>query len=237
MGIMAIRPSGAAWRAGVLALVMLQGGCAVGIVSVRTPERPTVEGPSALSERVSFDACIQMDSPLLLPPLDADKIRDARRKRLAARVRSGLSLMGIEAELVAQAGSPARFTITEDVKWKHDWTVRLSMLTFSVLPGYAEEVHRLQVSLSEPDSREAGRIAHLQYESAVRNFIWLPLIVHPDFIGSMNGAWESAKAKNASEVAFSGMIQRLADDLRVSLGRDGALSSWSEEDGVACPQQ
>lgn len=50
----------------------------------------------------------------------------------------------------------------------------------------------------------------------------------------MNGGWESGKAKTASEVAFTGMFQRLADDLRGVLGRDGTLSPWREADGVAC---
>lgn len=231
-------PSGLAlsarWRAGILAQAILLGGCSVGIVSVRTPERLPAESLPTLADRVSFDACVQMDSPRPLTPLEVDHAR----RQFAERIRRALSLAGVEAELVAEAGSRAHFTVTENaVKWEHDGTFILSMLTFSVLPGYLEEVHGLQVALAVRDPQGATRVAHLKYEGMVRGFTWLPLIVHPDFVGTMNAAWESAKMKNATEVAFEGMIQQLADALRDTLGRDGALSSWREADGVACPRQ
>jgi hypothetical protein len=216
---------------------MLLSGCAVGIVSVRPPDRLPAESLPALTERVSFDACIRISSPPPLTPIQARQLRE-QRMELADRIRRALSRAGVESELVAQAGSPAHFTVTEDeVRWEHDGTFILSMLTFSLLPGYLEEVHGLQVALSVRDPRGAGRVAPLKYEAVVRGFSWLPLIVHPDFIGSINGGWESAKAKNAGEVAFEGMIHRLADDLRNTLGRDGALSSWSDADGVVCLKQ
>lgn len=142
---------------------MLLDGCAVGIVSVRTPERLPAAAPPPLPYRVSFDACARMDSEPLANPLEVDRIRGSQRKWLADRVRMALISEGIEAELVAKEGSPARFTVTEDeVELKHGWSFLLSMFTFSVVPGYLEEVHRLQVSLSEPGSRDTGRIAHLQ---------------------------------------------------------------------------
>jgi hypothetical protein len=187
-----------------------------------------------LTERLRFDACIPMDSPQPLTPLQVAHAR----KRLADRIRRTLASAGVEAELVAEAGLPAHFTVTEaEVRWEHDATFALSMLTFSVLPGYLEELHGLRVALSVRDPQGGARVAHLEYEGVVRAFTWLPLIVHPDLVGSLSGGWESEKSRHAKDAAFEGMIRQLADTLRETLGRDGALASWREADGVACPTQ
>lgn len=225
-----------AWRVGVLAHAVLLSGCIVGIVSVRTPERLPAAALPPLPQRLSFDVCPSVNLPRPLTAVQADHVRDAR-KRLADRIRGALSLAGVDAELV-RAGSPAHFTVTEVEKaFEHDGTFLLSLLTFSVLPGYMETVSGLQVALSVRDPQGAIQFAPLRYEAAVRVFTWLPLIVYPDLVGNMGGGWESAKSKAADGVALDGMILRLADDLRERLGRDPVPWAEREARGAFCPMR
>lgn len=218
---------GAARRTGMLAPVILLSGCAVGIVSVRTPERLPAESLPPLTRRVSFDVCI----PPGRGPLTPAQI-EHERKTQGDRIHAALSRAGVEAELTSSPGSPARFTVTERVQHEHVWSGLLSFFTLSVIPGYVVDRRTLDVDLALGNPAQAGTREHLEYETRASTFIWVPLIVYPDVFVGINGGWVSAKGKDAG---FEGTVQRLADDLRHRLGRGEPDSPWSEVDGVVCP--
>jgi hypothetical protein len=192
--------------------ILAVGGCAVGIARVRAPERLPAEGLPALARRVTFDVCAPS------------------REALAGRIREALARAGVQAELVAGPGLPADFTVTlRERRYEHGWSMALSMLTFSIVPGYLAERHDVEAHVG---------LERLVYERGVDGYLWAPFIFRPDFIGSVNGGWESARYKGMYEgmgAGFDETIQRLADDLRARLGREVAAAPSSEAAGVTCP--
>jgi hypothetical protein len=151
-----------------------------------------------------------------------------------------LSRAGVQADLVSGPGRPAHFTVTQrDREYEHEWSMFLSMFTFSVIPGYLAERYNVEVDIAWRNPATGEMREHLVYERGVDAFVWAPFIVHPDFIGSINGAWESARYKdiykNAANAGFEGAILRLADDLRIRFGRGGLDGPPSAVVGVTCP--
>ena len=138
----------------------------------------------------------------------------------------------MSAELTAAPGSPADFTVTLRDDMGPMWSFVVSLVTLSVVPGYAAERHTLDVNLPWRDAVQAEKTEHLQYQSRTHLFIWLPLIVAPDFILVVSDGWESP---NLEDGGFKQMIERLGDDLRARLGRDGAEVPELGRRSVACP--
>lgn len=210
------------WKLALLLPAIALGGCAVGIARIHAPERSPVRSAPPLTRRVTFDVC---SSP---------------REAGAERIREELSRAGIEADLVSPPGASARFTVTlRERRYEMGWSMFLSMFTFSIIPGYLAERYDIEVDIASRDAAKGDMREHLVYERGVDAFVWAPFIVHPDFIGSVNGAWESEKYKriyeNVQAAGFAQAVQRLADDLRARLGREGPGSPSSEVAGVSCP--
>lgn len=228
---------GAAKFASMLAAALVMGGCVVGVSRIRTPERLAAEDLPHLTRRVSFDACVWVKEGPSDLPADVERSRSLQRERLAKRVSEALLRGGVHADLVAAPGMPARFTVIErDPRSEHLWTTILSGVTLSVIPGYSTERYTLDVVLAAPDSSQAEEgHEHLRYEAVNSISTWLPLIVSPDIVVSPLGAWISAGASDPESLAFEGMIQRLADDLRDRLGHYGDGAPWPEAGGAVCP--
>ncbi len=211
----------------MIATLLALSGCAVGVVSIRTPERLPPEGLPALTRPLRFDVCLRLEG---WEPSTTEFLRHGRLP-LGDALRTALARAGVEAELVSIPGSAAHFTVAQPApSYEHGWSMMLSMFTLSVVPGYAVERHPLHVNIASTDASRAGRPEHVEYETTVSHFVWVPLIVHPDYVASINGAWQSARYE---EGGFERMVQRLADDLRARFGRAGAV--WNEADGVTCP--
>jgi hypothetical protein len=196
------------------------------MVRVTTPERLPASTVPMLTQRIGFDVCV----PPRSPPLTPREIEKERRS-LGDRISAALSRAGVSADLTPAPGSPARFTVTQlPTEFEHGWSMAVSLLTLSVIPGYFVDRTRFEVNLAWRDSAQLERRDHLQYESRMSNFVWAPLAVYPDFFMGLNGGWESSKSKDGG---LEGTMARLADDLRVRLVREAAPGS--DEVGVVCP--
>jgi hypothetical protein len=205
-----------------VAAILAFNGCGVGIVSVRAPKRLPAEGLPPLTERVSFDVC------------------HPGRLYWAGAIREALARAGVETDLVSEPGMPAHFTVTPlDRAYAYEWSMMLSFLTLSIVPGYLAERYNVEVDIALRNPGKGGAREHLVYERGVDGFFWAPFIVYPDTFGSINGGWDSTRyqeiQKKGDMVGFEETIQRLADDLRIRFGRRGLESTTTEAVGVTCP--
>ncbi len=204
--------------ASLLSMLAL-GGCAVGITTVHKPGRLRADSLPRLDQRLTFDVC----SP--------------GRMELADRIQDALARAGVQADLVASPGMPAHFTVAQRERtFEGEWSMILSLFTFSVIPGYVAERYDMDVDVAVHSGDGGGR-EHIVYERGVNQFAWLPFAVHPDFFGGLSGGWESTTSKelHREETGLEETVQRLADDLRVRFGRDGDATSSSLR--VRCPAQ
>lgn len=211
-----------------LAILLLElTGCVVGAARVDTPARLPSRTLPPLRRPISFDVCVPHN---IEPPSGFEKERLAE----GDTVRNALSRAGVPAQLTSTAGSPVEFTLTRrGVEYDGIWSVVVSGLTLSLVPGYYVERRTVDVDLAWPDAAQVRKNEHLQYQSRMTVFVWLPLVVYPDIIGSINGGWESSKEKDAG---FEGMVERLGDDIRTRVGRDRETPPLSEGVGVVCPK-
>jgi hypothetical protein len=173
---------------------------------------------------IIFDVCFS-------PSLSPRSATEGERRAIGDRVQKVLSQTGVPAELTSVAGSPVAFTVTLGGHYDHDWSMWASLLTYSVVPGYMVERRTVSVDLASRDTAGGEKDERLEYEARTRRFIWLPLIVYPDFVASINGGWESAKSKDGG---FEATVARLGDDLRARLGRAGGVAPTSPAAGVVC---
>ncbi len=212
---------GAMQRAGTVASLVLLCGCIISTASVRAPAPPSAESLQPLGRTVTFDVCP--------PRRGRAAATELGRREPAYRIARALERVGIEASLVPTPGSPARFTVTELEESKHDWSMVLSLLTFSIVPGYFVERDTLDVDIASPAAPNV--VEHLRYQRQVSYFAWAPLIVHPDYVGTVVAAWMSAEAEDGGA---ENMMLRFAADLRDRVALDGPDVAWSEAYGVAC---
>src|SRR5512138_2837504 len=208
-----VRPMRHPSRLALVLSMLALDGCAVGFATVRAPDRLAPERVPSLSRRLTFDVC-----------------KTNEREELGARIREALSRAGVEADLIISSpGMPADFVVTQrERRYQHGWSMALSLLTFSIIPGYASERRDVEARIG----REL-----LVYERGVNHFVWAPFIVHPDFVASVNGGWESARYKEmygGAGAGFERTVERLADDLRVRLGREDPEAPSREAVGVTC---
>ena len=213
-----------------LLLPLLALGClSIGIASVTKPERLPQEGLPALDQRLLFDVCV-------LPDTAAYQARPAQRDYLrtsvANRITKALARAGVRVQLVSPAGAPVHFTFSDTEVDDYEWSMVLSAVTFSIIPGYFAERHVMDVSLARADPARLGRPERLQYRSKKAGYIWAPFLVYPDFIESPVAAWGSEKYTDGG---FEGTMARLADDLRDRFGRGGAPAALDSKSGVTCP--
>ncbi len=210
-------------RAAMAASMVLLSGCIISTASVRAPAPPPPESLEPLGRSVTFDVC---------PPPRRGRPAggELERRESAYRIARALDRAGIEASLVPSPGSPARFTVTELEESKHDWSMVLSLLTFSIVPGYFAERDTLDVNIASP----TNGVEHLRYQRQVSYYAWAPLIVHPDYIGTVVAAWMSAEAEDGGA---ENMMRRFAADVRDRLALDDPAVPWSEANGVACPSR
>lgn len=99
--------------------------------------------------------------------------------------------------------------------------------------------HVWSIALLLLPSRQTRRSKdqHRRYESRLTTVFWVPLIVSPDVVASINGGWQSSKMEDGGD-RFRRMLQRLADDIRARPGGeddDGAATS-AKAVGVTCPR-
>ncbi len=206
---------------------MALASCVVGTGYVSAPPRLPSNTLPALRQTLSFDVCLAPD-----PKLDRLHDEGARRAALGERVKRSLSRAGVSAELTAAPGSPADFTVMLRDDLGPMWSFVVSLVTLSVVPGYATERQTLDVDLAWLDAAQVEKTDHLQYQSRTHLIIWLPLMVSMDFILVVSDGWESPKLEDGG---FRQMVERLGDDLRARLGRDGAEVPELGRRAVACP--
>jgi hypothetical protein len=192
------------------------GGCAVGTAYVSAPERLPAKTLPPLTRPITFDVC----QP------DAGPAREAMGKR----IERALSGAGVQAHLAA-SDSPVDFTVVlGETDPGPGWSAIVSMLTFSVVPGYLVQLKTLDATVAWRDAQHV-ETEHLSYQARTYVVIWLPLIVSMDFLWAMADGWTSSKVDDGG---FRQMVKRLGDDLRARLGRDGVESPARGGGGVSC---
>jgi hypothetical protein len=206
------------WKLAALLSTIALSGCAVGMVSARVPERALPSTAPPLAKRISFDVC-------------------GVRWPLGSDLSKALLRAGISAGLIQAPGTPVHLTITKFTESHYLWSVIVSALTLSVVPGYMVDRTRLDVSLAWRDSRQTERHGSFKYEYEVRTFVWAPLIVHPDFFVGLNGGWTSDKEETAGKDAFDRTVAVIAHDIRMRLDPAGTGAPLLDVDGVSCPKE
>jgi hypothetical protein len=203
--------------------LMACGGCAVGSVVVRAPERLPSKDLAPLTQPVRFDICGV--SP-----------QGSKREDEGARIRKALWRVGVPAELTPIAGSPADFTVTlgSDGEPELGWTFVASFVTGSILPGYAVKRTTLDVDLTWRDAEQVRMAEHLRYQVRTTYVVWLPLIIVPDFLWSLSGVWESPELEDNG---FRQMFGRLGDDIRSRVVTEVAESDRSKGGGMVCTRR
>jgi hypothetical protein len=213
-------------RAALAILLLELTGCVVGAARVDTPARLPSKTLPPLTRPISFDVCVSHN---IEPPSGFEEERLAD----GDTVRNALSRAGVRAQLTSTAGSPVDFTLTRrGIEYDGIWSLVVSGLTLSLVPGYYVEWRTVDVNLAWPDAARVRKNEHLQYRSRMTVFVWLPLVVYPDIFAGINGGWVSSKEKDAG---FERMVERLGDDIRTRLGRDRETTPPSEGVGVVCP--
>lgn len=206
-------------RIALLVSTIALSGCAVGTVYVSAPHRLPSKTLPPLTHPIRFDVCV---SPQHGPA----------KEELGNRIREALSRAGVTAEHSA-GGSPVDFTATVRDDSGPMWSMVVSLLTFSVVPGYYVQRKTLDVDLAWRDAAQAGKTERLHYQSSAHAFSWLPLIVAMDFIWAVADGWVSPRVEDAG---FKQMVERLGDDIRARLGGDTAAAPVRGTGGVACPR-
>jgi hypothetical protein len=205
-------------RLAVFAWTIAFGGCAIGTAYVSAPDRLPSKALPPLTQPLKFDVCVPDSGP--------------RRQALGKRIETALSHAGVRADL-SDGGSPVDFTV---VYWKDDlsptWSAVVSIMSLSVVPGYFVELKKLDVNLAWRDAAQAEQTEHLQYQSRMYVFIWLPLIVTADLLWVGGDGWESRKMEDGG---FRQMVARLGDDIRARLGNEGVEPPVRRGEGVVCP--
>jgi hypothetical protein len=196
-------------------------GCAVGTAYVSAPDRLPSQPLPPLTHPIRFDVC----GTNLARPQRADE---------GKRVREALSRAGVPAELTPAAGSPVDFTVTVDGDFDFGWSATLSFLTWSVVPGYFVARRTLEVDLAWRDAAQVEKTEHLRYQARTIVFIWLPLIVVPDFELVGDYGWSSPRFDDGG---FKQIVARLGDDIRARLGGDAADPAQDPMVGVICPDR
>jgi hypothetical protein len=214
----------------VLAIsVLTLNGCAVGVTRVSVPPRLPPEGMRSVTRPITFDVCIP-------PNIQPRGAFERERREQGEKIRSALSRVGVSAELKSTAESPVDFTITRHAKDQGVWSVFLSFATLSVLPGYMVSRGIVDVDLAWIDAARVRKDEHLQYESRATTFVWLPLIFYPDFFVGLNGGWESSNVKKRGEAAEEQLFERLGEDIRTRLGRNGEAPPTGRGVRIGCPK-
>jgi hypothetical protein len=204
-------------RMALLVATTALGACAVGTTSLTVPDRLPSKTLPPLTRPLRFDVCRSPDQEPERP--ERPEQQEAQRKAAGDNYRRELAKAGVPVELTPVAGSPVDFTVTLSDGIGNMGSFFLSFLTFSVVPGYAAERTTLGVELASHDPTPAGRPEHLRYQARTNYFIWLPLIVVPEFWFTVGDAWQSRKL---DDNGFKQMVGRLGDDLRVRLVGDRA---------------
>jgi hypothetical protein len=207
----------------VAVLMLATNGCAVvKIGEMNAPPRLPAEILPPLTSPVVFDVCLEFN---VEPPSAIERQRLER----ADDVQAALARAGVPAELTSTAGAPADFTVTYGASHTQGgWSMVLSFLTLSIVPGYFVESGGLYVDLVWVDG-DVEKREHFRYVTHTTFYIWLPLLLfHPDLVGG-NGGWSSDRMNDRG---FEQSVARIGDDVRARLGRDGARSTA----GVACPK-
>jgi hypothetical protein len=208
-------------------VVVALNGCVVGAARVTAPPRLASETLRPLTRPISFDVCVDTN-------ISPSSRFEGERREVGARIQNALARAGVPARLRSTAESPVDLTITSrGVDTDHLWSALLSLFTFSVVPGYYAERRTLDVDLAWFDAAQGARSEHLQYQSHMGVFVWLPLIAYHDVFAGINGGWESPKAKDAG---FEAMVERLGDDVRARLGREGETPPPGKGVLVGCPK-
>jgi hypothetical protein len=214
-------------RIALVLSTMALGGCVVGTGYVSAPPRLPSNILPELRQTLSFDVCLAPD-----PTLTPMREEGARRAAWGERVKRSLSRVGVSAELTAAPGSPADFTVTLRDDLGPMWSFVVSLVTLSIVPGYATQRQTLEVDVAWLDAAQAEKTEHLRYQSRTHLFIWFPLVVSQDFILAVSDGWESPKLEDGG---FRQMVERLGDDLRARMGRGGAEASRLGMPAMACP--
>lgn len=187
-----------------LLLLTALSGCAVGLASVDSPSPARAESPPVLPGEVSFDVALPWRGG------QTDRWEERIRKAFAGQ---GIRVVPTRSRTEAQLGT--HFWVSWTTATEHPASIILSFLTLSAIPGYGVERTRYDVDVEYRDAAGNAWRDHLQYEDRIRYFVWLPLIVHPDFIGSINGGWTSEKVNSGLER----VVGRLAADLGAGIRR------------------
>lgn len=164
----------------VMLLVLGLQGCMIGITSVDIPE---VASPRPLSlGDVTFDIC---DPNSTFRKDWTQRIERVLLRDFGIQTRSGKPL----------GNKPFfHFLVTREQYSEsllEDLSLRLSLFTFSVIPGYYAPDTHLSFQVSATDAKGRTTIGDFAYQYRVRSFLWAPLIVYPDVVVGIIGGYEN----------------------------------------------
>jgi hypothetical protein len=209
----------------LIGLTMALGGCVVGTGYLTVPDRLPPKALPPMTRPLRFDVCRSPDQPPLRP-----EVEETRRKVSGDTYRGELAKAGVAGELTSVAGSPVDFTVTYSEELGNMGSLVISLVTFSIVPGYAAERRTLEVDLAWRDAAQVEKTELLRYQARTNLLIWLPLIVVPDFWMSLGDGWQSRKLEDGG---FKQLVGRLGDDLRMRLGGSDVGPPLV---GVVCPK-
>ncbi len=168
----------------VMLLALGLQGCGIGIDFVETPEVPS---PRYLSlGDVTFDIC---DPDSHVKEWWTQRFEPALLRDFGIQTRSGKPL-----------GNKPFFHFLVTPEHPTDspllrFSLLLSLLTFSAIPGYYVYDTPFSFQFSAMDANGITATGDFSYQYHTRTFLWAPLIVYPDFVVSINGGYIN-KAKN-----------------------------------------
>jgi hypothetical protein len=171
-------------------------GCAVGIITVNAPETSVQQNPIFIDRDVYFDVCVPSDQDTALERAHTKWIWTSTIKEVLQRD------FGVRAHEEAPATDKPYFHfLVTPIKDKHktglnNLSFTISLLSFSVIPGYAVDQRKIDIQFATMDWDGAIIQDNYTYEYQIRYFLWLPLIFYPDILMGINGGYENTNKKN-----------------------------------------
>ncbi len=109
---------------------------------------------------------------------------------------------------------------SEDFLGIYSWL--LSFVTLSAIPGYFAYDSHFNIQLSAMDANGVTTTGDYFYQYRQRVFLWAPLILYPDFIGTINGGYENPDKNNhAKEQIIRKFVLDAAEQLHKASEQEG----------------
>lgn len=202
---------GAVALVALVALPVLLAGCLAGIRTAQGPE-PDASRPAAPLDpgTVYYEVHVRLNWG------NGGSPAPRRRKAWSETFRSVLAQdFGIDEPVASrpEGASYLYFRIIETGAEMPPLVVlsgMVSVLTFSLVPGYLSETYRVEVLFEAGSAGGAVLQDVFRYEYTLRSYIWLPLMLHPD------ATW-FGPSEALQRSVLEGVVQRMLRDAQARL--------------------